>query len=671
MAIEELERSAPAAPAPPPPAPPPAPSGPPPSALDAARQPIGADANTPPSPSPLDAARQPMSAVNLPNTPAPAAPPTTTPQDDQLHHESFGARMYHGVLNALGGTQDVALTGFDQKTGAPIYSTTQMTPGMQWKKIISGALTGLAAGAGQAPMKAFGSGYQAEQQQNQQQRLEQRQVAQQGFENQQKAAMNDANKSYLTTQTAGLTFANSRAKVAASVEDTNRMNSFNQLVSNAPKGSNLLGHFANMDDVTKAFKNDSRLHDQHAQGRIVAIPHVGADGVIDGVDAAYIARGWGETFADKDVTFTTQKFEDGKFKNVTQTIPAYSKTNDEIFTMMQAQAKDSMEAHWKEYEETSQAQLRKAQGTEAVAKAGESSAEAAKTNEETRVLKETGELPGTARTGGADSIAPEDMPATVKLIGEGRGNIKNLSRLISKNPGLIEEINKQYPDFREGAVATFDDNQKKFVGGQIGGSLNAAGTSAQHLTRLLQLNTPLSHVPGTPAHRAYMTEARIAAEELSKFYGGGKSTVSGTEGHLHDLGGIGPGRDDAINTTIGALADKYHEYEQQWQNGLPSKSWNIPMPTITPEAQTDLAVVEQQLAKRDPKYVRRLPQQGAASAPLGMPGAGQQGSTAQQGNTARQGNTPPARPPAVPADYVWNPQGNNGAGSWDHPQVQH
>src|SRR3974390_1444545 len=151
------------------------------------------------------------------------------------------------------------------------------------------------------------------------------------------------------------------------------------------------------------------------------------------------------------------------------------------------------------------------------------------------------------------------MPDTVRAIGEGRVSMQTLSRMLAKNPGMAEEITKAYPDFREGAIKNFEKQQTQFTSGRTGSALNAAGTSAQHLTRLLQLNTTASHIPGTPAYRAYMSQVLPAAEELSKYYNGGVATVSGVEHYEKLLGGIGPGRADAIYTTMGALADKFGE----------------------------------------------------------------------------------------------------------------
>ena len=68
------------------------------------------------------------------------------------------------------------------------------------------------------------------------------------------------------------------------------------------------------------------------------------------------------------------------------------------------------------------------------------------------------------------------------------------------------------------------------------------------------------------------------------------------------------------------------------------------MPDISPKAKEARAAL-------DPKYKARYVEE------------------LSHGPAAQATQNPPQRPTAVPPDYVWNPQGNNGRGSWDHPQL--
>jgi hypothetical protein len=549
-------------------------------------------------------------------TPGSAAPPEVqyaAPGDDarlaHLKADSYGTKVYHGILNALGGAQDVSYS-IDPATGKMVQSTVASGPGTQWKRIISGALTGYAAGAGLtgpgSTAAKFGRGIQAGQQQAQQQDQSKRQEATEDYERGQKLATTNLQRSLLTQQVTEASFRNTRSQIEAAEHDSENMNKFHDLIVAGGAGTKNMGHFDSPEAVRAAFDNDPTLHDSHVQGRIVSIPHVNEQGKLEGVDAAYVTKGWLDATYKNDLPVTVKGWKDGKATEETFTIPGGSITNDKASQIIMSQGKDSMDQHWKETSEQRAGEEAKAKEAGEYAGAGEHRATTRKTNLESDVLEKTGELPGTAGKGGG-VIAPEDMPATVQAVGQGRVGLGDLNRLLAKNPGLAEEIAKTYPDFRSGAAKNFDKQYANFTSGQTGGALNAAGTSAQHLTRLMQMNTTASHIPGTPAYRAYQAQVLPAAEELSKYYGGGKGSVTLTQHYEKILGGIGPGREDAIWTTAGALADKFSEYQQQWQNALPSKSWSIPMPTVTPEALADLKAVEDHLAQHDPKYVRRLP----------------------------------------------------------------
>jgi hypothetical protein len=349
-------------------------------------------ATAPPQPPPAMSMDQPAAPPAMPGptrSPVqygsiPEATPDRLSPDEKLKQDSMGSKIYHGVMGALGGTQDVVQTGIDAK-GNPIYSTTQMTTGMQWKKIISGALTGMSAGSQVkgpgSPMRALGAGYQAEQEQLEQQKQDKQKQVQQTFQNQQSAAKNSAEVSMMTNSTAESAFRLSREKVKASEEDIDRMNKVQGMLADAPPGSSrFLQHFANMDDVTKAFSQDPSLHDAHAQGQIVAVPHVNADGVVEGVDAAFVTKGWMDQKATKDFVFKTQRFQDGKMQDVSFTIPAGSYSNGDLMKLMMGQAKDSMEAHWKQVETQSKVKLEAGQTAESYGKAAEANANAQQKN---------------------------------------------------------------------------------------------------------------------------------------------------------------------------------------------------------------------------------------------------------------------------------------------------
>lgn len=581
------------------------PGNPPPPPTDAA---AGLGTSQPP---PLPATRPPVVTVG-------SAPPPEVQHDDrleQLKGDSFGTKVYHGILNALGGSQDISYS-IDPNTGQMVQHTAASGPGTQWKRIISGALTGYAAGAGLkgpgSTAAKFGAGIQAGQQQAQQQETQQKQQATEDFERQQKLATTTLQRSLLTQQVTEATFRNTRNQVDAAEHDMDNMNKFHDLIAAGGAGTRNMGHFDSPEAVRAAFENDPTLHDSHAQGRIISIPHVNEDGKIQGVDAAFVTADWLNAKYQKDLPVTVNGWKDGKPTTETFTIPGGSISNDKASQIIMSQGKDSMDQHDKKFAQEQEAKKTTSQVNLQGAEAREHRATTAKTEFETQYGREHGEFPGTEGKGGGLIISPEDMPATVKAVGEGRVSLQTLGRMLAKNPTLAEEITKVYPDFREGNVKTADKQQLEFTSGKTGGSLNASGTSVQHLTQLLALNTAASHIPGTPAYREYMIQVHQAAEELSKFYGGGKAAQSDIHQYESDLGGIGPGRDRALTRAVTALGEKMTEYHQQWQNAMPSKYWTLPMPGISQTA-------DDQLARISPEYAAQRKTWAQPTAPTATP----------------------------------------------------
>lgn len=269
--------------------------------------------------------------------------------------ESWGRSVYHGVLSALGGANDVSLAR-DPQTGKMVATAVKSGPGQQWKRIISGALTGYAAaaatgahGPGSTSAK-MGAGFQAGQQMVEKRAALQRQQANEDWEAQRKQATSNAQNALITHQLAAGVFDLAQKKVAASVADTQRENSFGQLIQEGGEGSKDLGVFHNMDEVMKAFKDDPSLHDHLANGRMVAIPHIGPDGTIDGVHAALVTLDWlnAKTTQDLPLTwFSTEAGKDGKpeLKENTFTIPAGGTTNGNAWKVLGQQSKGAVDQH--------------------------------------------------------------------------------------------------------------------------------------------------------------------------------------------------------------------------------------------------------------------------------------------------------------------------------------
>lgn len=499
--------------------------------------------------------------------------------DEQLKNASFGARVYHGVLNALSGTQDVAMTGYDAK-GNPIYSTTQMGPGQQWKKIISGAITGLAAGLGQpggpgAAGRAFSAGFQTTQQQELQRQERQRQQAQQTFSNQQAAAKNSAETSMLTNQAAEVAFRTTRMKVDAAQADIDRMNQFNKMIAEGGQGTRYLNHYPSMADVVTAFQNDPSLHDTHTQGQIVAIPHIDVTtGKVDGLDAAYVTKDWFNSKTDKPVQVTTSVTMDGKVQDVSFTVPAGQMTNGQWAQLMMAQSKDSLELKAKQAgitETEARTKLTQAQTGEAEAATKEKLAEA------------------------GEGMSQEQL---VDAFGKGQLDPEKMQRTLAKQPGLLSQIIAKYPDFDAKKIGAYGKAYTDFTTGKAGQALNAGATAVVHLRDLQRMNTNLSHVPGTGDYNAYHNLLDTLAGELTRFYG--TESVEARQHIVQTLGSTMPGtRQAAIDAQSSAMSRKFTEFEQQWKNAAPSKAYEAQMPQISDEAKEARTML-------DPEYAQRV-----------------------------------------------------------------
>jgi hypothetical protein len=197
----------------------------------------------------------------------------------------------------------------------------------------------------------------------------------------------------------------------------------------------------------------------------------------------------------------------------------------------------------------------------------------------------------------ANSGAGPDGAGLVDSIGTGKIAVDRLGYLVAKNPGLLEAVSQKYPDFDSTKAGAYVNAYKDFTSTKTntaGGALNAGGTALGHLKELKDMNTVASHIPGTPAHNAYMNKVDTVATELAKFYG--DSTVSGIDTIRKTLASNLPGtRDAAIATQAQSMGDKFDAYQQSWDNAAPSKAYEAPMPGISEKATEARAAL-------DPKF---------------------------------------------------------------------
>lgn len=546
-------------------------------------------------------------AAALPTQPLATGPTRTMPA------QSWGSRVYHGVLDALGGTNDVSLAR-DPQTGKMVATAVRSGPGSQWKRIIGGALTGLAAAdsAGPGPAggaRGFGAGFGAVEQQQQRRQQQQRQNANEDFQMQQKAATSQAQNALLSHQIAKSTFELERDKVNAAASDTQRENDFASVIAAGGEGSTDMGVFPDFASVIKAFQEVPALHDHQAGGRIITIPHVNEQGKIDGVRAALVTPDWLSSKINQDLPVTVRSYKDGKMQEDTYTIPAGSLTGDEYSKMVMAQSRDALQ----QYTADRNADLSR-QRVELTAERNQhlnaaSDATARHENAETQTLGANGGIKGLA--------AGEDPNTIVDGIGTGKINPGRMSYLLARNPGLVQQVTAKYPNFDTSKVESYANTYKEYTSmkpNSAGWSIHSGATAFEHLQELMALNTPASHIPHTPAWTAYQNKVSTLSSELAKFYG--NDTIPGIRSYEETLGSTLPGnRESAIRTQIQSMGDRMDNYEQAWRDANPSPSYAPPMPQISDAAKAARASL-------DPRYAQRLaaalPQQARAALKEGV-----------------------------------------------------
>jgi hypothetical protein len=192
----------------------------------------------------------------------------------------------------------------------------------------------------------------------------------------------------------------------------------------------------------------------------------------------------------------------------------------------------------------------------------------------------------------------------IDAIGTGKVPMANLAYLVARKPEVLEQVERSYPDFDGSKVQGYLKTYQDFTSGKTAVALNSGGTALGHLQELQALNTPLSHIKGTPDYVAYHNKSATLSVELAKFYG--DATVPAIQKIEDSLNSTLPGtRDAAIRTQAQSMGDKLDAYKTQWQNASPSSAYESKMPDISPAAQKARAAL-------DPNY--KLQQQPSTTA---------------------------------------------------------
>lgn len=209
-------------------------------------------------------------------------------------------------------------------------------------------------------------------------------------------------------------------------------------------------------------------------------------------------------------------------------------------------------------------------------------------------------VPGSGREGNTTG----DPGNLVDEIGTGKIAPERMSYLLTRNPQLMQDVAKKYPDFDSSKAAAYPRVYEEFTSGPIGKELTAGATALEHMQELKELNTPDSLIPYTAAWTAYQSKANQVAVELAGFYG--TNTEMAVNNYLKTLASNLPkNRDAAIRTQAQSMGDRLHNFAQQWKNAAPSPAYEAPMPGLSDQA-------IQAWKNLDPNYT---PLEGSSSAP--------------------------------------------------------
>jgi hypothetical protein len=343
----------------------------------------GGDTTATASPSPV-APVQPGDLGQSPNTLPATAPSIPLQPTDQrledLRKQSYGSKVYRGIMNALGGSQDVT---FDRdETGKMVAHTTPSTPGMQWKRIISGALTGFEGGqeAGtQGPggaMRGLAGGIKAGAAGRQAQETRERGQADEDYKAKLETATGNLNRSLLANKVAQSTWELGDEQRKAEQADLDLFNNYQQMIQTGGPGTDEVGVFKNFEEAQAATNQYKQLHNIHAEGRTFLIPNI-VNGQKQGVRAAVVTPDWLHAKTTEDHTFAIPEYKqvDGKWQwvDTAHTVPA-GETNENLSQWMMASAIASnqraatqSETHLKDVQAQELPEESKARNTEAAA----------------------------------------------------------------------------------------------------------------------------------------------------------------------------------------------------------------------------------------------------------------------------------------------------------------
>ncbi len=258
----------------------------------------------------------------------------------------WGSRTLHGILKALDGTQDVQYQ-VNPQTGQLVASQVDSGPGSMAKRIIAGAVTGLAAGAGAAPgpghvqrglAAGIGAGAQAAQQRDEQARAD----ALGNYQRLDQSKLRNAQLALSNQQLLASTHQMNREDVDAAEHEEDSLNQWREMVNGNPENVSLgivtpkPGQTLAQATTAAIAANPAALSHQ-AKGTLVTHKVV-TDGKVTGYEAAIVTPAWKDQLNDKPFTFRKDRVDPktGEITTDEQTVPAGAGRNGDLLTQNNA-----------------------------------------------------------------------------------------------------------------------------------------------------------------------------------------------------------------------------------------------------------------------------------------------------------------------------------------------
>lgn len=247
--------------------------------------------------------------------------------------------------------------------------------------------------------------------------------------------------------------------------------------------------------------------------------------------------------------------------------------------------------------------------------------------------------------------------ATVSAIGEGRLPLADVSRLLYKNPALVDEVNAAYPGYDSNQASSYTALRKDFTSGKSAVSINALNTAMQHLALMNQSVSALGTIPGVRsiAQMAGNKEAtqlnaakEAVTEELAKAYKGSGVISESEEKQWNSLLNVtSPAELRAnIKAVTNLLYGKMESLKSSWENGMP-EGVPVPVQILQDQGLQAYHSITGEMPPDASLYQGRGSAGSQAAARAATPNPSQRGNTAGSRSKAEQWSVPKDAPSAA------------------------